>query len=327
MAADPDQQNPLRGRACRRPFLTADGSGRARRVRLLLLHNPRAGGGRAGRLLPRIRAALQARGIATDVLAGQGPGEASSLLARQDLDGFDGVVAVGGDGTLFDLVNGLYARDPASRPPAGVIPVGTGNAFARDLGLSPGDWQGAVDLLAAGRTRRFDVGRVVTAGDTFHFVNVAGIGFVAEAGRAALRLKHCGGLAYTLAVLWCLLRLRSHSLLMEVDGREIRQQNVFVEVSNSRYTGARYLIAPAAVPDDGLFDVTLLRDLPRWRLLLLFPTVFRGRHVGHREVTVLRGQAIRLLEPEGLSLMADGEFRGATPAEIRCLHRDLEMFC
>jgi diacylglycerol kinase (ATP) len=192
--------------------------------------------------------------------------------------------------------------------------------------MAPGDWNGAIDVLAAGVTRRVDVARIETREETFHFVNIAGAGFIVDAGRAALRLKWLGQGAYTLGTLLALARLRSHRLRVEIDGEVLQHDSIFVEVSNTRYTGTHFLIAPGAVPDDGLLDVTICRALPRGRLLLLFPTVFTGRHVHYPEISVLRGRHIRLETPAGLPLMIDGEFRGRLPAEIRCLPRDLEFF-
>jgi diacylglycerol kinase family enzyme len=115
-------------------------------------------------------------------------------------------------------------------------------------------------------------------------------------------------------------------LRIEIDGRLTEQENVLVEISNTRYTGTSFLIAPSAQMDDGLLDATLLRNLPRLRLLRLFPSIYSGRHVDFEEVTVIQGKRIRILAPQGYPMVADGEFRGQTPVEISCLHRDLAIF-
>jgi YegS/Rv2252/BmrU family lipid kinase len=277
-------------------------------------------------MLPAIEQALAVRGVATETFLTRNAGHATAHLASCVLSAFDGVVAVGGDGTLFETVNGLYRRDRAERIPLGVIPLGTGNAFARDLGLQPGDWQSAVNIIAAARTRAVDVGRVQTSSEQFYFLNIIGLGFVVDAGLTAKKLKSLGRGSYTLATLWQVLKLKSYALQLEIDGRIIQQDNVFVEISNTRYTGTTFLIAPAARMDDGLLDVTLLRKIPRLRLLRLFPTIYSGRHVGFEEVSVFQARSIRILAPAGYPMAADGEFRGETPAEITCLARDLELF-
>jgi diacylglycerol kinase (ATP) len=113
---------------------------------------------------------------------------------------------------------------------------------------------------------------------------------------------------------------------MEIDGQAVRDDNVFVAVSNTRYTGTHFKMAPGAIVDDGLLDVTLLARLSRRRVLRLFPTVYDGRHVGFEEVTTCKAKHIRIDAPEAMLMAPDGEFVGRTPAEITCLRRDLELF-
>jgi diacylglycerol kinase (ATP) len=296
-------------------------------MRVLLVFNPAACSGRAARTLPAIVQAFAARGVVAETLLTRHAGHATAHLAACSLQGFDGVVAAGGDGTLFEVVNGLYRREHPERIALGVIPLGTGNAFARDLGLEPGDWAGAVNIIAAARKKAVDVGRVATPSGQFHFLNIIGMGFVVDAGLTARKLKHLGRGAYTLATLWQVLKLKAYRLQLETDGKIIEQDNVFVAISNTRYTGTTFLIAPSARMDDGLLDVTLLRKLPRLRVLRLFPTIYSGRHVEFEEVSVIQARSIRILSPAGYPMAPDGEFRGETPAEITCLHRDLDLFC
>jgi YegS/Rv2252/BmrU family lipid kinase len=296
-------------------------------LRILVIFNPRAAAGRSSRLRARIEAALGERGVAFELLSTRGPGDATELAASADLANVDGVVAAGGDGTLFEVLNGLYARPADSRPALGVIPVGTGNAFARDLGLEPGDWRAAVDIVARGRARAVDVGHVSTGAESYHFLNIIGMGFAVDAGLAARRVKFLGNAAYTVGTLWQVLKLGSYPLDIEIDGRRRTMDNVFLEVSNSRYTGTSFLIAPRARLDDGLLDLTLLRPCSRLRLLRLFPTIYSGQHVQFEEVESCRARHVRVHGPADMPLAADGEFRGTTPFEVRCLPGDLQLFC
>ncbi len=294
-------------------------------MKLLLIFNPHAASGRASRLLPQIRDGLE-RVASIELVLTRHAGHAVELVAAADLGAFDGVIAAGGDGSLFEVLNGLYRKEAQHRVPLGLIPVGTGNAFARDLGLMPGDWQKGIDLIARNQLRRVDVGRVQTRSETFHFLNVIGMGFAVDAGMTAKKLKVLGHAAYTLGSLWETIKLKSYPLHIEIDGKNIRQDNVFVEISNSRYTGTSFLIAPDAQIDDGLLDVTLLSGLPRRRLLRLFPTIYSGRHVRYPEVSTFQARQIRIHAPGGQLLAPDGEFHGHTPADISCLHHDLEIF-
>jgi diacylglycerol kinase (ATP) len=294
--------------------------------KILLVVNPQAGGGRARRLLPAIEQDLATHVTQLQVFRSTSPGSIREWLAGIDLAGIDAVVAAGGDGTLFETLNGLMCHSPGSRPPLGVLPIGTGNAFSRDIGLRAGDWQSGVKLILKGRTRQLDLGQVDCAEGRIYFLNIAGMGFVVDAGLTARKLKGIGRIAYTLSTLWQTLKLRNYLLHIEVDGTLVEQDNLFVEVSNSRYTGTSFLIAPDAKLDDGLLDLTMLRALPRSRLLRLFPSIYSGGHIDYPEVTVAQGSTFNITEPVAYPMMIDGEFIGTTPARICCLPGELCVF-
>ena len=177
-------------------------------LKLLLIFNPHAAMGRAAKLLPRILAGMENFAEVVTLSSGYA-GHARELVADSDLHGFDGVIAAGGDGTLFEVLNGLYQHDRKDRLPLGVIPVGTGNAFARDLGLRPGDWARGIGIVRAGRLRPLDVGRVESETETFHFLNIIGLGFPVDALKTSKKLKMIGRPAYTMAVIREMFRLKS----------------------------------------------------------------------------------------------------------------------
>jgi len=288
-------------------------------VRSLVVVNPAAHGGRAGRHLERLREAFRRRGLDADFHCTSEPGEATRRVAGLAPGAVDRVIAAGGDGTLFEVVNGLMARPEAGRETLGILPLGTGNAFSRDLGLEPGALEDGVERLVAGRTRPVDVVEARCAGERFHFVNMLGLGFVVRAARAAQRLKFLGRAAYSLGAVACLVHLPERRLVLELDGeRRDPVDCLFLEIANSRYTGTRFLMAPEARIDDGLLDVVLARRLPRRRALRLFPTIYDGLHLQAPEVSVHRAAQVRILAPEGENCLVDGEFRGTTPLTLTC---------
>lgn len=294
-------------------------------MKFLLVFNPHAAVGRAERLCEPVRMALE-RFAEVDLHLTRAAGEGRAWLAQTNLEKYDGVIAAGGDGTLFEVLNGLYAHTAEQRPTLGVVPVGTGNAFARDLGLSPGDWKKGVDIIAGGKTRRFDTGRVESASGTFHFLNIIGAGLPGDVMQSSQRLKVFGRAAYTVATLWKALQMHCRPLKITLDGEVVERDSLFVELSNTRYTGTSFLIAPGAEPDDGLLDVTLVGRLSRLRVLQLFPSIYKGKHVEYEEVETFQAKEIRIEADEALPLAPDGELEGLTPVTVRCLHRDLEIF-
>jgi len=295
-------------------------------LKLLIIFNPKAANGRSLKKLVAIKAKFENLGIQTTYKPTRYAGHGKELVASTDLSDFDGLIAAGGDGTLFEVLNGLYQHPKTARIPLGLLPIGTGNAFARELALEVNALTDAIDLLHRGRTRQVDVGFVKATEKSFYFVNIVSMGFAVDAGLTAQSLKLFGKTAYTMATLWQVLKLKSYPLEIEIDGKLIKSDNVFISISNSRYTGTSFLIAPTAKIDDGQLDVTILESLPRHRLLKLFPTIYSGRHIEYNEIASCKAAHINIRSPQGLLLGPDGEFYGSSPAEITCLPRDLMIF-
>ena len=288
-------------------------------MKILVIYNPHAGGERARRLLPAIRRYLAEKDVAAEFLLTEARGHAMTIAESSDFAPFDAVVAAGGDGTLFEVLNG-YLRNPGAHKPAlGLIPNGTGNAFMKELGLRKSDWRQAIDIIARDQSRAVDVGRLRAQGQTWHFLNTVGMGFIADIAATAARLKWLGNFAYTLAVLIRLPRLKAQTLKLDIDGTRVEREGVFVEVANSSYTGTSFLIAPKARLDDGLLDVVLLRRISRIGLLRLFRTVYDGSHIRDPHVEYLQARSISVVEAVPGQLVPDGEILGVSPASFECL--------
>jgi YegS/Rv2252/BmrU family lipid kinase len=294
--------------------------------RLLLVYNVAAGHGGARRVLGDVETECDRLGFSVQIRCTAGPGHATRLVAEADLRALDGVVACGGDGTVFECVNGLFANSAGPVVPMGVLPLGTGNSFSRDLGLRTGQFREALEFIAGGETRKVDVGHCRTNAGEFHFLNILGVGFVSDVTATAMRLKSFGSAAYTLGVLYRTARLATFPAHIESGDRSGRRDATFIEISNSRYT-ADFLMAPEAKIDDGLLDVTVLGKISRRRLLRLFPTVFRGEHVRYDEVESFQTRRIRIGSQLPHPLTPDGEIVGTTPFEVECLERALTVFC
>lgn len=245
------------------------------------------------------------------------------------------VVAVGGDGTLFDVINGVIHGDTADAGtgshavPAGVvfgqIPVGTGNSFIRDLEIH--DAHAAIQAILQGNTRPVDLGILSCATGEYSFVNLLGAGFVSAVAHGAAQYKRWGALSYIIAVLRETVRLSPGAMTLTVDGSRTTTRAIFVEICNSRYTGGAMLMAPDARIDDGLLDIVYMEGTTRRKLLTLFPRIFSGRHVEDPVIHVVRGSAITVETDTPWLLTPDGETFGTTPITVGVRPQALQMIC
>lgn len=294
-------------------------------LKILLIFNPQAGHGRGRKMLRRIEDRFRLLGCDLDLRLTEHPGHGITLTQEAELSRYDAVVAAGGDGTIYEVINGYYRNPGQNKPPVGIIPTGTGNAFMREMDLFGSDWEKAIDVIVRGRTRAVDVTRFTTQGETHYSLNILGVGFVSDVTETAVRLKFLGNNAYLLAVFYQLLNLRSYSLRLTFDGRTESVDACFAVVSNSRYTGTTFFIAPKAKVDDGLLDLVVLKKISRWRIIQIFRTIFSGAHIQEPEVSYHQARKITIDTEIPRVLNVDGEVLGRTPIEIECLPKELRV--
>jgi diacylglycerol kinase (ATP) len=286
----------------------------------LAIVNPAAGGGRCRRLASAALDELRLRGLDLEVRETAGPADATVLARDAAAAGFRRFIAVGGDGTGFEILNGLTdqlgSSDASERVTLGFLPLGTGNSFLRDFGA--GDARQAIEALVAGRTRSCDALRLTHDTGSLHFLNLLSLGFVAEiCAIANRRFKRLGSGGYGLGVLVALSQLHSRWTRMSVDaGPAWEQAMVFLSVCNSRFTGGRMMMAPYADTGDGQADVIVCGSMDRLTLLTTFPKIFRGNHVHHHQITSSRARSIEFFEAAPIDLMIDGEVLRHTPKRI-----------
>jgi diacylglycerol kinase (ATP) len=295
-------------------------------VKLLLIYNTQAGGKRSGKNLTDVLNYFSEKKIDVDLIQTDYSWHGIELVKNADLAKYDGVVASGGDGTLFEVLNGYYQNLSKEKPPIGLLPNGTGNAFAKELNLQSFEWQKAIDIIATNKPKKIDVARLVTEGKTYHFINVLGVGFVADVGGTVEKLKGLGELSYLLGVLYQIAFLKSSKMTLELDGQKMEKEAVFVEIANTRYTGSTFIMAPDAIIDDGYLDVVLANKASRTKILKLLPTIFKGEHVLDEKVDVFKAKKIRIETDVPKGLIPDGELFGSTPIEIECLKQDVSFF-
>ena len=293
--------------------------------------NPAAANGSTGRRWPEIRERLTRAGVTGEVLLSERPGHAVELAEEAARSGARLVVAVGGDGTVNEAVNGLVRAGRNHEVELAVIPRGTGRDFARSLGI-PRDVDGAAAVAGNATVRAVDVGRARFRGwdgrpHQAYFANFAGAGISgAIARRANISSKALGGrISFIWATVAVFARWTSSELTVTVDGEERRGPMFEVLVTNGEFTAGGMWVTPGAATDDGLFDVLLIGDVTKADFVRTFPKVYRGRHLGHPKIELLRGHRVSVVAPSALPVALDGEHPGTTPAEFDLLPRALRV--
>jgi len=274
----------------------------------LVIVNPIAGRGAGERVIPRIVRLLREHGLSFDLVRTERPWHAAELARQAVVSGYRTVVAVGGDGTSNEVLNGLMAAREAGEGEAamGVLCVGTGNDFAYGMGI-PLDLEEGCTALARGRTRRVDVGH---ARGFRYFGNGIGIGFDAAVNVVASRLRRLRGfLVYLIAVLRTLLfYYRAPLTRVELDDQTLEQPALMISVMNGRRMGGGFLMTPFSRPDDGLFDLCIGRKMSQLEMLSFVPRFMKGTQVGDPRVTMARSRRVRVTVRDGTQVVhADGE--------------------
>jgi len=282
-----------------------------------LIVNPVAGGGRPARALPQVQAELRARGFEQRFEYTKSLGHARELALEAAANG-EVAVAFGGDGLISAVAGALKHTDGV----VGILPGGRGNDLCRVLGI-PLKPVAACAVLASGIERQLDLGE---AGGRA-FAGIASCGFDSVVNQIANETTVVrGSPVYGLALLRALPSWRAAGFAIALDGNEVRRFTGYsVAAANSRQFGGGMRLAPDASLTDGLLDVVIIEDMSKLRFLRLAPTVFSGRHLRYREVSVLRGREIHIEATDQFTLYADGEPIAELPVTVRVLPGAVRM--
>ena len=291
--------------------------------------NPAAGAGRCGRLAPAALEELRRAGFALEVAATTRPGHATELVREAWRFGYRRYLAVGGDGTSFEIVNGLFpeAAEPMpQRPTLGFLPLGTGNSFLRDFTDRGAEY--AREALLAGRHRACDVIRLTHRDGVLHYINLLSIGFPADvAALTNRRFKALGELGYLLGILVCLIRLDRRAFPLRVDNdREMdRRPCLFLTFNNTQFTGGKMRIAPQANSGDGLIEYVRWGPIGRLGLIANLHRLYDGSHVSH-PLAARRGVREIQFDLDGpVDIMVDGEVLRAHCQRLEVLPAALDV--
>ncbi len=284
----------------------------------VFLVNPASGNGATGKRWPELAHRAAQLGLEGETLLSERPGHLIELARGAVERGAGLVVAVGGDGTLNETVNGVAE----SGVTLALLPLGTGMDFGRTYGI-PRKFEDAVRVATDGDTRTIDAARVAYrtwAGDqaTRWFANIGSVGMsAAVAQRANSMSKALGGRAtFFYALVRVFLEWENTEITVTLDDGERRGRTHDVILANGQWHGGGMWLAPDAQPDDGLFDVVVIGDVNKRDFITTAPKLYKGKHVGHPKVEVLRSATVTVDAPEHLPIEVEGEQIGTTPARF-----------
>ncbi len=301
--------------------------------KIIVILNPTADRGRAAGLAPTIQAWLNAARTSFEWEETQRPGHAIELAERAARDGFEVIVAAGGDGTTHEVANGILRAAGHPAPPTlGLIPIGSGNDFAWMAGAPLNDPESAVQRIVEGNARQVDVGLARDergAGAQRYFTNGIGVGFDAVVAIESRKIQKLHGLTmYTLAVLRTMRYFyRATNALLVYDERKIQLPLLMGSIANGRRFGGGFHVCPDASIDDGHFDLCLVPQISRLTMLAFIPRFMKGTHVTDRRVTMTRGARVTIRCEQPMAVHADGEIfsEGSREIEAQVLPKALRV--
>jgi diacylglycerol kinase (ATP) len=271
--------------------------------------NPVAGGGRTRKLLGPALERLQAGGLQIKVAETRAPGEATQIACEAYARGVRNFIAVGGDGTSYEIVNGLYPQALAGeRPTLGFLPLGTGNSFLRDFSHEGVEY--AIESLLAHKSRPCDVMRLRHRTGVIHFINLLSMGFSADvATLRARRFSAWGEIGYQASIFLTLARFNRRPFPVRVDGAQNFDERscLFLTFSNSKFTGGTMMIAPQAEINDGMVEYVRWGPIGRLGLIRNLPGLYDGTHIEHPLAERKAAQHIAFNLDAPVDVMVDGE--------------------
>ncbi len=293
-------------------------------MKIALIANPHSGGKKGKKILPLVEKKLTDLHIEFKTFESLYHEHILKITSNLSIDQYDSIVALGGDGTNYHMLNGLLRKyKPSDLPPLGIIPVGSGNSFAKDLDMD--NWRDGLRAVVEENTRKVDVCEYTQGNQTYYFVNLMGLGFVTDVGKTAKKFKMFKDFSYVIGVLHRTIALRFHYMELVVDGKSYSEENCFVEFCNSRYTGGNMLIAPDAQIDDGYMDIVIAKPLSRFEILTTLPKIYDGRHLGIPPVRVIKAKSASIKTWPEKTLLPDGEIFGSTPTDIK-VHKQMVRY-
>jgi YegS/Rv2252/BmrU family lipid kinase len=295
--------------------------------------NPNAGNGKVKKDWNRISSLLEKGNLPVTVRFTEGKNHAMALAYEAVASGFRKIITVGGDGTLNEVLNGVYMNETCSPPDVALalIPAGTGNDWGRMFGI-PLDYDKSIGIIVENKQMLHDVGLVeYFVGDEKarrYFINIAGVGFESEVVRSTNLQKEkgrSGKMIYFYNILKCLLSYKNTEAEIVIDGESTVAGIFSINVGNGRYCGGGMRQTPEALPNDGLLDVTVIKEVGRFEIIRNLKMLYNGTILSHPRIDGYKCRNVKVRSMSLIQAEADGESLGHTPAEFSIIPAGIKI--
>ncbi|MBC8525980.1 MAG: diacylglycerol kinase family lipid kinase [Candidatus Cloacimonetes bacterium] len=268
-----------------------------------IILNPFAGKGKAFRSIRTIEKYFQKFQIEYDMQITDSPKQATEIALESANKGFEYIVAAGGDGTINEVLNGIMKSEYPEKINLGIIAVGAGNDFVKNLSY-PRSIDNQIKILRRKTTKKIDIGKI----EDLYFINTLGLGFDAQVTKTYYKSKLLNGfIGYLIAVLLTLIKCRTYLVEISVDDKTIIKNTLFITVGNGKCCGGKFHLTPDAKIDDGVFDLCIIDKLTRREIIKFLPKVIKGKHTNLPMVKMLQGNEIIVKSEIDLPVYLDGE--------------------
>jgi YegS/Rv2252/BmrU family lipid kinase len=294
-------------------------------MKFILIVNPFSGKKQGLKILEKITPLFRINNIELNIIYTNYSGHAETLARDIDIENYNGLLLIGGDGTFHEVINGLLTRADNKKVPIGIIPAGSGNSFMRDLDIT--DPVKAINVIISNETRLIDVMRLEMEEKIQYSINLIGWGMVTDVGLSAEKMRWIGPSRYTIAALFQILFKKSRTAKLEIQGIKLETKFMFVIGCNSIHVGKGMKMAPKAKIDDGLVDIIVVESgISRLRLLSVLPKLYKGTHIFEPEVKYFQSDTFSLIPDNKDVLNIDGQIIGNTPIKVQVIPQTIEIF-
>ena len=291
--------------------------------KILLIANPKSGIKNNNELVNIVINKFKENSIEITLNKTEYPGHAIELAKNCNLSEFSSICAVGGDGTLNEVLNGVLKRNDKKKIPIGLIPGGTGNSFMKTLEFL--DPIKAITQIIKNKTRPVDVIKVNCPGQVYYSLNLVGWGMATDISVFAEKLRILGQQRYNIASIFEIIKNKKRPASLILDGKEVNNDFCFIIACNTKYVGKGMKMAPEADLEDGLIDVIIVRKTSSLRLFNVFPKLFNGSHIFSPLCEYIQVKSLEINPVINSPLNIDGEIIGETPAKLNVLPKYIDL--